>query len=197
MAVNYKAAGRIVGNPLCGLNDRICIEVRQVYDACIRRENNINATLVFSDFTAGAPEIINSIMSVEPVTVSELSVVTGDNCSQVALTVNVPLVMTYHNAACQCGTARAVLRYRRNVALRVPEGTVLPFTVEAVSVVRCDIATYAGDGIVNFTYCIMDIVKGIVPVDILVPTYGYAVYPECTECGVCPGITEGPLFPTR
>lgn len=196
MAVNYKAAGRIVGNPLCGLNQRMCIEVRQVFDACIRRENNINASQVFTDYTAGVPDVIDRITSCQPVTLTDIAVVAGANCSEVSATVNVPLVMTYRNQAGEVGTACGVLRYRRSVSLRVPRGTALPFTIEAVAVVDCDIASYV-NGVVNFTYCIMDIIKVIITADILVPSYGYAVYPECTECGAaCPGITAASLYPS-
>lgn len=195
MAINYKAAGRIVGSPLCGLDQRMCIEVRQVYDACIRRESGINTILEFTDYTAGTPSVIDGISSCPPVTLTDLTVTAGNNCSQYTMTVNVPLCMTYRNASGQVGTARSVLKYRRNVSLRVPRGTALPFTVEAVAVVASDIASFTAAG-VNFTYCIMDVIKVIVPADILVPTYGYAVYPDCTECGrACPGITAAPLYP--
>ena len=194
---NYKAAGRIVGNPLCGLCQRMCVEVRQVYDACIRRDNNINTSLVFTGYTAGTPAVINRIDSGQPVTLTDVSVVAGANCSEVGATVNVPLTMTYRNAAGEIGTAVSVLRYRKSVSLRVPRGTALPFTIEAVAVVASDIATYTASGSVNFTYCIMDIIKVIIVADILVPTYGYAVYPDCTECGrACPGITAASLYPT-
>lgn len=195
MAENFKAAGRIVGNPLCGLCERMCIEVQQVYDACIRRENNLNTTLLFTDYTAGEPVAIERIVSVEPVTVSDITVSAGNTCSQIGVTVDVPLVMTYRNAAGELGSAQSVLRYRRNVSLRIPRDIAVPFNIRVVSVVASEIATYSPSG-VSFTYCIMDIVKVIITADILVPTYGYAVYPECTSCGgLCPGITEGSIYP--
>ena len=40
------------------------------------------------------------------------------------------------------------------------------------------------------------IIKVIIETDILVPTYGYAVYPECSECGGgCSFIMASPVFP--
>ena len=50
---NTKAAGRIYGNPLCGLCERVCIEVKKVFDGCITRIGNIPYTVALSNFTPG------------------------------------------------------------------------------------------------------------------------------------------------
>ena len=41
--------GCITGNPLDGLNERICIQVKNVYDACLQQEQLTNKTVTVSD----------------------------------------------------------------------------------------------------------------------------------------------------
>ena len=41
--------GCITGNPLEGLNERICIQVKNVYDACLQQEQLTNKTVTVSD----------------------------------------------------------------------------------------------------------------------------------------------------
>ncbi len=195
MAANFKAAGRIVGNPLYGLCDRMCIEVRQVFDGCTRRADNQNAVAQFIGFTAGEPYEFVSVTG-GTASISDLTVTSGSNCSQMDFTLNVPLTLRYRNIDGVSGTATGVLRLNRSVTLRVPTGGLLPYSVEPTVVLFCNIGSFLNADTVSFTYCIVEIVKVIVPADILVPTYGYAVYPDCTECGNgCPGILASSLFP--
>lgn len=198
MATNYKAAGRITGNPLFGLCERMCIEVRQVFDGCERRESNISAITQFTDFTGGAPYEFVSIRSFGNSTVTDLRTIEGRGCSQVECTINVPLLLTYRDANCNVGTARGTLRINRSVSLQLPSNSLLPFTVEPTVVLFCDNGSFLNADTVSYTYCIVEVLKVIVPADILVPTYGYAVYPDCAECGAsCPGILTASLFPTE
>ena len=43
---NTKAAGRITGNPMCGLCERVCIEAKKIFDGCGLYGRNDNAVYV-------------------------------------------------------------------------------------------------------------------------------------------------------
>jgi hypothetical protein len=74
----------------------------------------------------------------------------------------------------------------------------MPFTVKAVA------SAVAPEGVFNaetqgFTVslCITVILKIAMPVELLVPSYGYCVIPPCQEYSqeVCAGFFELPLYP--
>jgi hypothetical protein len=44
------------------------------------------------------------------------------------------------------------------------------------------------------TYCIVETYKTVISADILVPTYGFAVYPECRDCSGCTALMNSELF---
>lgn len=196
MAVNYKAAGRISGNPLCGLCERMCIEVRQVFDGCMRRADNQNSVARFSGFTAGEPAEFVSVSLGGQAVISGLKVSSGESCNSMEFVLNIPLLLTYTDTSGQTGTAVGMLRLNRSVSLRVPTGGLLPYTVESKVFIYCNVGSFLNSDTVSFTYCIVEIIKVIIETDILVPTYGYAVYPECSECGGgCSFIMASPVFP--
>ena len=85
-----------------------------------------------------------------------------------------------------------------DVILFVPEPSIIPYNVEAV------VSIVAPEGVFNITdatftvsCCVTVILKMVMDVELLIPSYGYATIPPCQEYSneVCSGFFELPLFP--
>ena len=185
---NYREVGTIQGSPLCGLCERVCIEVRTVYDGCTRRENNLTAIVTFTGFTAGPPADFVSIES-NTATIEDLTVVpfpTG-NRATVSYILNIPLTLYYLNNSGGAGTATGTLRLNRTTVLRLPDR---PYTIEPTVALQSRVGSFLTADMVSFHYCIIETVKVIVMQDLIIPTYGPAIYPTCTGDAVCPGFDD-------
>ena len=195
---NYKAVGRISGNPLNGLCERMCINVDCVIDACRSRRDGQNVTATLSDFTGGtvapftyvdAHDTGDSSFTVDSVESTE------GNCRSVSGTLNVPMIVQYRDANGTCGCARCTMELTRQLMLRVPESETADYRFDGRGIVVCTSGAFLSNDVISLTFCIVETYKTLVNADILVPTYGFAVYPDCTECNGCNRLLNLPIFP--
>jgi hypothetical protein len=74
----------------------------------------------------------------------------------------------------------------------------MPYSVRAVASVVAPEATFnPADNTFTASLCLTVILKIAMPVELLVPTYGYCAIPPCQEYSqeVCAGFFELPLYP--
>ena len=120
------------------------------------------------------------------------------NFARVQVTLTVPLEVIYTDANGVEGVATSSTTLTGDVIMFVPEPSIIPYFVEAV------VSIVAPEGVFNtdnntFTVscCVTVILKMVMEVELLVPSYGYAAIPPCQEYTqeVCAGFFELPLFP--
>lgn len=195
---NYKAVGRITGDPLTGLCDRMCIRADVVIDGCQSRRDGQTATLTLTDFTPDttAPyTFVSAYASPATVFTVDETCPTGCNCCRVRGVMHIPLTVRYTDAAGVCGCAKGTINIARDFTLRIPQNTVNNYRFEGDAVVVCTTGAFLTDEVLSVNYCIVETYKSVIRADVLVPTYGYAVYPECEDCGDCRELLNSPLFP--
>lgn len=199
MANNLRA-GRITGSPTNGLCERICIEVQRVFDGCRESANNRNFTLELSGIPAQAtpPFVFIRAESYGDAVfdrVTEEPLENSRACISGELTI--PVLVTFSDVYGNRYTATSSIRMRREFVLRIPEQSVVPYSIKLFASFLSTVGTFAGDTSVSVNGCYIIIAKVIVPTDILVPTYGFCVYPECTGCEdrSCNVFFSLPLFP--
>ncbi len=197
---NTIRAGRIAGDPTVGLCERICIEVPRVYDGC--RDTFDNQTVLFelTDISAQAtpPFTFVSAHSYGTAVWENITVTPLDNGrARVAGDVVIPVSVTFTDALGNPYTGKSELRLHKDTVLCVPRRAVVPYEFRVTALFAGQTGNFIGERTVSVTGCYTYVLKVIVPVDILVPTYGYAVYPECTDCGgnACTALLSLPLFP--
>ena len=201
MANNTKAAGKITGNPLCGLCERVCIEAKKIFDGCIGRFGNVTFTVALSDFTGGTttPYTFERAISSGNTTLNNLTVTTiRGNRSRVSFDSIIPITVYYTDATGVAGTANGTVTFSRDVVLSVPSDSVVPYTIEATTALSSNIGEFSSDyASVTITCCIIQIVRLATTVEILVPSYGYCEYPSCENYAdeVCEGVFTRPIFP--
>lgn len=196
--------GSITGNPINGLTEKVCIQAEKIFDAAIKQSQIENYALTLTDLdpaTVTYPLTFVSARSTTSVaTVTNLNVERqmDKRCARVQATVSVPLEVLFTDANGVEGSATATLSLNQDVLLFVPAPSIIPFTVQAVVSAVAPEGTYNPDT-QGFTVsiCATVILKIAMPVELLVPTYGYCAIPPAQEYSqeICAGFFELPLYP--
>lgn len=198
--------GPITGNPLTGLCEKVAIEAKKVFDACMKQIQENNVVVTATDFTPADPAqpltFVSAMCTSGTVPISNLTINRFEDrpCfARVTGEVNIPITITYTDANGVTGTATANITVDEDVVLYVPQPSVVPFTVEAFATCMGVDGDYTGNNEFTLDACITLILKVVCPVDILVPSYGYAKIPPCQEFtqDVCSGFFDLPLYPTQ
>ena len=199
-----KCPGAITGNPLNGLTEKVCIQAEKIFDAGIKQTRLENYSLTLTDVTPATVTYPLTFVSARSVsaeaTVTNLTVERQPDkqCARVQATVSVPVEVLFTDANGVDGSATATVSLPVDAFLYVPAPSIMPFSVRAlVSVVAPD-GTYNDEtqGF-NVSLCVTLIIKISMPVEVLVPSYGYCMIPPLQEYSqeVCAGFFELPLYP--
>ena len=194
----------ITGNPINGLTEKVCIQAEKIFDACIKQTQIENYALTLTDISIENPTYPLTFISARS-TSAEASVTNlnierqaDKQCARVQATVSVPLEVLFTDASGVEGSATATVSLNQDVLLYVPTPSIIPFTLRAVVSAVAPDAVYNADT-QGFTasICITVILKIAMPVEILVPSYGYCAIPPCQDYSqeVCAGFFELPLYP--
>ena len=119
-------------------------------------------------------------------------------CARVQATINIPVEVVYTDANGTEGKANAVVTVSEDVILFVPQPSIMPYEVQCVvSAVSPEGAFNAQDNTFVVDLCTTVILKIVINVDLLLPSYGYCVIPPAQEYTqeVCAGFFELPLYP--
>ena len=199
-----KCPCRITGNPLNGLCEKVCIQAKKVFDACIKQTQEDGYVIVISDLTPANPTYPLTFVSARSTqtnaTVTSLQVdpiPDRPNLSRVQISYSVPMEVLYTAANGVAGKANGTVALSQDVILFVPEPSIMPYDVEAVVSIVAPEGTYTATNTFTVSCCNTSILKIVMPVELLVPSYGYASMPTCQEYTqeVCSGFFELPLFP--
>ncbi len=199
-----KCPGAITGNPLNGLTEKVCIQAEKIFDAGIKQTRLENYSLTLTDVTPATVTYPLTFVSARSIsaeaTVTNLTVERQPDkqCARVQATVSVPVEVLFTDANGTDGSATATVSLPVDAFLYVPAPSIMPFSVRAlVSVVAPD-GTYNEEtqGF-NVSLCVTLIIKISMPVEVLVPSYGYCMVPPLQEYSqeVCAGFFELPLYP--
>ena len=184
--------------------EKVCIQAEKIFDAGIKQMRLENYSLTLTDITPDPVTYPLTFVSARSVsaeaTVTNLTVERQPDkqCARVQATVTLPVEVLFTDANGVDGSATATVSLPVDAFLYVPAPSIMPFSVRAlVSVVAPD-GTYNDDtqGF-NVSLCVTLIIKISMPVEVLVPSYGYCMIPPLQEYSqeVCAGFFELPLYP--
>ncbi len=200
-----RTPGAIQGNPLSGLNEKVCIEVKKVFDACIKQETlpgeliTITSTAPskvcppFKFISARSATTKGEIQNLEVCPIAE-----RPGCARVSCEIYIPLKVCFSDPHGNTIVGDSGITLCKDIILHIPEISVIPYEIEAVCNVVSTVGTYVSDATFSATLCAAIIVKVITDVELLIPSYGYCYIPPCQEFQeeVCEGFFELPLFPS-
>lgn len=199
-----RGPGAISGNPLNGLCEKVCIQVKKVFDACIKQMQEDNVTITLCDFCPANPAQPLTFISCRSTTpkgvVSNLIIDRLEDKprqARVRCNVTIPMECIFLDANGVEGKARTSITIAEDVILFVPEPSIIPYQFEAVvsSVLLNGVQTSSNT--FQCDACVTVILKIVIESELLVPSYGYAQIPPCQEFTqeVCSGFFELPLYP--
>ena len=199
-----RGPGRITGNPMNGLCERVVIQAQKVFDACIRQTQEEGITLALTGFNPENPVYPLTFLSARSTTnqgtVTNIKIdrlPDRQRFARVQATVTVPMEVVYTDANGAQGTAQSSVSIDQDIIMYIPEPSIIPFTVDAVVSIVAPEGIYVEGPTFTVTCCITMIMKIVMPVELLVPSYGYATIPPCQEYTqeVCSGFFDLPVYP--
>lgn len=199
-----KCPGPINGNPLNGLCEKVCIQVKKVFDACMRQTQETGLVLNVDNLTPPSPTYPLKFVSAKSTTsVGEISnllvapLPERANAARVKADITVPVSVAYTDANGAEGAATSYVTLSEDVILNVPTPSIMPYSIEAVVSLVSTQGTYTGENQFTIDACVTIILKVVMEVELLVPSYGYSAIPPCQEYTqeICAGFFELPVYP--
>ena len=197
-------------NNLDGNNctEKICIQGKKVFDACVKQTTLQQITVSISDVNPTNPAVPLRFVSAKSTIIENLVVerlTERPKYGRVQADVVVPVEVTYIDGNNEEGSGMGSVTVPVDVVMFLPEPSIIPYTIEAsVSAVSPEgqySQTQEIDGVTYYIFvincCVTAILKVTMDVELIVPSYGYAIIPPCQEYTeeVCSGYFELPLFP--
>ncbi|MGN1040415.1 MAG: hypothetical protein ACI4QL_03200 [Candidatus Fimimonas sp.] len=193
-------------------NEKICIQAKKVFDACMKQTTLQQITVSVSDVTPSDPLLPLRFVSckssttkgiIENLVVERLQ--DRPRYGRVEADIVVPVEVTYIDANNVEGRGEGTITVPVNVVMYLPEPSIIPYKIEAsVSAVSPDgdfAQTQVIDDVTYYIFvincCVTAILKVTMDVELIIPSYGYAVIPPCQEYTeeICSGYFELPLYP--
>lgn len=195
---------QITGNPLNGLCEKVCVEVNKVFDACIKQTQEEGVTLTLTNLTPANPVYPLTFISARSIgTTGTITATQIDrlqdrpNFARVQATISIPVEVLFLDANNIEGKATSTVTMTQDVIMFVPEPSVIPYTLNSVVSLVSTQGAYSAENVFTVSACVTLILKIVMTVDLLIPSYGYCNIPPCQDYSqeVCAGFFELPLFP--
>ncbi len=199
-----RCPGQISGNPLNGLCEKVCVEVKKVFDACMQQSQLNDIALTITNPTPANPTYPLTFISAKSTTsqgvISNLLIEPlseRPNCARVRADVTIPVSVAYTDANGVEGVATSSITITKDVILNIPSASIMPYTVEALVSLVSTQGAYTAEGTFTIDACVSIILKIVIEVELLIPSYGYCALPPCQDYTqeVCAGFFELPMYP--
>ena len=199
-----RCPGRINGNPLNGLCDKVCIQAKKVFDACMQQSQLNGIVLNLDSVSPVNPTypltFISAKSTTQKGTVTNLLIEPlseRPNSARVKADIVIPVSVAYVDAAGVEGVGTATVTVTKDVILNIPSASIMPYEIEAVVSLVSTLGTYTGENQFTIDACVTIILKVTMEVELLIPSYGYCAIPPCQDYTqeVCAGFFELPMYP--
>lgn len=202
--------GTISGSALDGLQEKVCVQVKRVYDSCLQQSQLDNQVVTITSYA----QVVNScqcnscgcqeVQDTQPPTTAPVAPITFESCrstttegtirnltvdrlcdrpcfARVRCTVDVPIDILFTDSRCTEYIGKGVVSVNRDVLLSIPDESIVPYTLESMASAICVSGTYLGNNQFRMTVCVTIILKVLANVEILIPSYGFCPIPPCEE----------------
>ncbi|MBR2498177.1 MAG: hypothetical protein IKB67_00455 [Clostridia bacterium] len=199
-----RCPGQISGNPLNGLCEKVCVQAKKVFDACMQQSQLNDVVLNITNLTPANPtypltfisaKSLNSQGVISNLLIEPLPERSGS--ARVKADITIPVSVAYVDANGVEGAATSSITITKDVILNIPSASIMPYMVEAVVSLVSTQGSYTGENQFTIDACVSIILKIVMEVELLIPAYGYAAIPPCQEYTqeVCAGFFELPMYP--
>ncbi len=199
-----KCPGPVNGNPLNGLCEKVCVQVKKVFDACMQQSQLTDIVVNITNLTPTTPTypltFISARSNSQQGVISNLLIeplAERPHSARVRADITMPISVAYTDANGVEGVATSTVTVTKDVILNIPTASIMPYGVEAVVSFVSTLGSYTGDNQFTIDGCTSIILKIVMDVELLIPSYGYTPIPPCQEYTqeVCAGFFELPMYP--
>ena len=209
---SYKNANpcSISGNALDGLQEKVCVQVKRVYDSCLQQEQLDDKEVTITSYAqvanSGCGCSCNNNDNTETVAPTSAPVppITFESCrstttegtirdltverlcdrpcfARVRCKIDVPIDILFVDSRCVEYIGKGVITVNKDVLLSIPDESIVPYALESMVSAICVAGTYQGNNKFKLTVCVTVILKVLAQVEILIPSYGFCTVPPCEE----------------
>ncbi len=199
-----RCPGPINGNPLNGLCEKVCVQVKKVFDACMQQSQLNDIVLNITNLTPANPTYPLTFISARSNTsqgvISNLLIEPlpdRQNAARVRADITIPVSVAYADANGVEGVATSSVTITKDVILNIPSASIMPYNIEAVVSLVSTLGEYTSLNQFTIDLCVSIILKVVMDVELLIPAYGYTPIPPCQDYTqeVCAGFFELPMYP--
>lgn len=203
---NAACPGRINGDCTAGITERVCVQVKKIYDSCMQQEQLENITVRLTDICPGntkfeAPVTFISCRSTSTKgRVRDLCIeriCDRPNFARVRCKIDIPVEILFEDNCGREGSGRGTICVAKDVVLFVPDESIIPYEIDNIVSAICVMGCYLGENTFALTACVTVILKVVAEVELLIPSYGFCKIPPCEEFAseVCDEFFNLPIFP--
>ena len=199
-----RCPGAINGNPLNGLCEKVCVQAKKVFDACMQQSQLTDIVLNVTDLTPANPTYPLTFISAKSMAskgvISNLLIeplAERPHSARVKADVTIPVSVAYTDANGVEGAGISSVTITKDVILNIPSASIMPYEIEAVVSLVSTLGSYTGEQQFTIDACVSIVLKVVMEVELLIPSYGYTAIPPCQEYTqeVCAGFFELPMYP--
>ncbi|MBR5546475.1 MAG: hypothetical protein IKU70_05800 [Clostridia bacterium] len=202
--------GAISGSALDGLQEKVCVQVKRVYDSCLQQEQLDDKEVVITSYAMVAANSCNcgcggtdATETVAP-TSAPVPPITFESCrstttegtirnltverlcdrpcfARVRCKIDVPIDILFVDSRCQEYIGKGVITVDKDVLLSIPDESIVPYAMESMVSAICVAGRYLGNNRFSLTVCVTVVLKVLANVEILIPSYGFCPIPPCEE----------------
>lgn len=204
--------GTISGDCTKGLREKVCVQVKKVYDSCMQQEQLTKLKVKVTDMVPVCdcdcpqppftPPIAFESCRSSSINGTIRGLVIDRLCdrphfARVRANVDIPIDILFTDCNCREGIGKATISVAKDVLLCIPDESIVPFTIESLVSAICVSGCYCGDCTFEITVCVTTILKVLAEVEMLIPSYGLCSVPPCEEFAesVCDEFFSLPIFP--
>lgn len=182
-----------------GFGDRVIVNAKRVFDACMQQfaEEDATLTVMFDNATPPYTFVSGQNMGANIDSVTTIPI-PGSPCSRIKLDLSIPIQIHAIDSTGAEVVGTASVAVSKDVILRVPNSALTPATVDVTATVVVLDGIISNETTLDCTVCYTIIIKIVADVDLIVPTAGYPIISECEEYSedVCSGVFAQPVYPS-
>ena len=178
---------------------RVCIEVKKVYDAALSQQQLENVIITVPPIVGtGTFVSLKSTTSqggLRNVTITPIKDMPG--CVRVQADVDIPVEVRYKDGASDEYVVETSITVSKDIVMHVPDRSVIPYELDAIVSAVSSSGVFISNTQISVIVCVTIILKIIAEVILMVPAYGYCTIPMEAkfDTSTCGQFFSLPLFP--
>ena len=202
--------GTISGSALDGLQEKVCVQLKRVYDSGLTQKQLDDQTVTITSYAqvanvcqcnaCGCQDVQDTVAPtsapVPPITFESCRSTTTEGIirnltvdrlcdrpcfARVRASIDVPIDILFTDSRCVEYIGKGVVTVEQDLLLSIPDESIVPYTLEAMVSAICVSGTYLGNNQFRMTVCVTIIMKVLAKVEILIPSYGFCTIPPAEE----------------